>query len=538
MAQRQGAILPLDWKSAIGPLEATLRWASAAMGPAETTLHLHLPDRAGRLRRVLSTGVPRDVDAGAGVRRRRALSDRRNARVDLGRTDGLHLALLPVLSHGRAIGVLEVVAPGAALDERWAVLETIAGQAGVVFPGVGSAADPWPEEDLLVRAARVTRGMVRASSRRDATRSALRFYHELVRHPIAAWVSRDSEPTVQFAGGMGLGSRKRDRLSEELGAIPRWALLTRPGRQELRDRFAQIVGQNDVVVADLDDAILMSVGGAPSQASLDAVGALLAEALRRVATVVMAEQGNERLSERLNMGIAWTAHEFRSPLLAAMAAVERLLGSEDALDRRSLLKQTSRQLKQLSGMVDEVLRLGAEAGRPRLRPRDLVRMVNAAVESCRLQAEGRRFVLEMPDRVVVRAEARQLQAAVANVIRNAVDYSPPWGTVTIRVAVAGGAVVVDVEDQGIGIPESEREVIFDPLTRGSAAVSSSHRGTGLGLFIARRVVEAHGGSIWVESQGGHGSTFHLRLPVGDGQDPSHLSPTPRVVPTLSLVHTS
>jgi two-component system sensor histidine kinase VicK len=102
-----------------------------------------------------------------------------------------------------------------------------------------------------------------------------------------------------------------------------------------------------------------------------------------------------------------------------------------------------------------------------------------------------------------------------NLLRNAVLYSERDGVVTVHVADEGAAVRVSVGDQGPGIPVRERGVIFDPFVRGGAG-SRVSSGSGLGLFITRRVVEAHGGRIWVDSDE-EGATFHVLLPV-DGRE--------------------
>src|SRR6266536_2345466 len=114
----------------------------------------------------------------------------------------------------------------------------------------------------------------------------------------------------------------------------------------------------------------------------------------------------------------------------------------------------------------------------------------------------RRVAVTISTRATVMADGKHIRAAVSNLIRNALQYSPKDSPVSVRV------------DRGPGIPLAEREVIFDPLARGEAG-RASRAGTGLGLFIARRVAEAHDGRIWVESTG-PGATFHLELPAARG----------------------
>ena len=105
-----------------------------------------------------------------------------------------------------------------------------------------------------------------------------------------------------------------------------------------------------------------------------------------------------------------------------------------------------------------------------------------------------RVLLEAPDQLFVRADPQQLRSAIANVVRNALMYSPADSKVRVRVESENRSARVVVRDRGAGIPPEERETVFDPFSRGRAG-GYSRSGSGLGLFIARRVLEAHGGSI-------------------------------------------
>jgi len=127
----------------------------------------------------------------------------------------------------------------------------------------------------------------------------------------------------------------------------------------------------------------------------------------------------------------------------------------------------------------------------------------------------RRVTVTTSTRATVMADGKHIRAAVSNLIRNALQYSPKDRPVSVHVDRGPGCVTLTVKDEGPGIPLAEREVIFDPLARGEAG-RASRAGTGLGLFIARRVAEAHDGRIWVESTG-PGATFHLELPSAGGR---------------------
>ena len=124
-------------------------------------------------------------------------------------------------------------------------------------------------------------------------------------------------------------------------------------------------------------------------------------------------------------------------------------------------------------------------------------------------------MLELPEEPLdAEADGDKLRQILANLVDNAVKFSPNGGKVTVAARRAGEEVVeVRVVDEGIGIPEEERARLFDRFFRASTAVRQQIPGTGLGLYIARAIVEAHGGSIDVESADGQGTTFCVDLPA-------------------------
>lgn len=213
------------------------------------------------------------------------------------------------------------------------------------------------------------------------------------------------------------------------------------------------------------------------------------------------------LRERLDMAMTWTAHELRAPLLGAKAVIGcvREYGNlpEEMAD---LLRRSEEELAGSFEVLDALLRWASGGGRVERRPVDVGRVVREAVASCGVGRE--RLRVSVASRVSIRADGPALRAAVANLIRNALAYSE--AEVEVRVGTAGGDVLVSVSDRGPGVSEEEAEAIFRPFVRGAGG---RRGGRGLGLFIARRIVEAHGGRIWVES-GGDGATFRIRLPAG------------------------
>jgi two-component system sensor histidine kinase VicK len=120
------------------------------------------------------------------------------------------------------------------------------------------------------------------------------------------------------------------------------------------------------------------------------------------------------------------------------------------------------------------------------------------------------------DSAVARVDPAQLRMVLANLIDNAVKYSPQGGTVDVRVEQSNGHIRFFVSDEGIGVPEAERERIFDKFIRLDPEMSRGIGGTGLGLYICRELVGQMGGSIWVSANQPRGSTFAFEIPSAEG----------------------
>jgi len=223
--------------------------------------------------------------------------------------------------------------------------------------------------------------------------------------------------------------------------------------------------------------------------------------------------------DRLRDGISIMAHEVRGPLLATRVAIERAL---QELDRPGgvggLLERAWREIDGIARHVDRLLAWGAGLRDLATEPADLCRVIDQAVESCVLELGQDRVRISRRAFPVVDADADHLRAALANLVRNAMQYSPVLTDINVSIEVIDQAAVVTVEDRGPGVPADEQRSIFDPFVRGSAG----GRGRGIGLFFTRSVVEALGGSIWCESKG-TGASFLMWLPLSTGEVASSAS---------------
>ncbi len=220
------------------------------------------------------------------------------------------------------------------------------------------------------------------------------------------------------------------------------------------------------------------------------------------------------------------AHELRNPLGAVKGYTELLQRrlSQPRPDparvektMRDLNSAVARAERLLDDLAD-VSRL--QTGRFALRRArcDLVDLAAQTVERWRMTAEctpRHSLTLDAPPSAAGWWDAGRLQQVVANLISNALKYSPDGGAVVVRVRDEGGGVLLSVSDQGLGVPPDAREAIFQPFTRavnGARAIP----GEGIGLYVSRQIVEQHGGTLTVDSSVGGGSTFTVRLPKDGG----------------------
>jgi signal transduction histidine kinase len=356
--------------------------------------------------------------------------------------------------------------------------------------------------------------MSSAGSTESALRAAARFVSERFRAPVAVWCASDDSPDLTLIDVRGVGSRKRRELRAALPTMPRGPRSARAPHEAIAREFSRLLlGIDRAEVVDAGDAVML-VGIAPSATSapLGMVAGMLEEALRR-------RSAPEHVggSSRGSLGIAWTAHELRGPLLGVKAALEMmLLEDEDVSDRsrdRERLSHSLDELEQLAGLVDGLLAWGAGAQPLQRRPFDLVELVEDVVSRCTRESGEDRVVVHAPAAAIVRVDPAHLRTAIANVLRNALSFSGPDTKVEVSVDERDGMVVLAVHNEGPAISAGGPS-LFDPFVREDH--DGRHpAGRGLGLFIARRVVEAHGGRIWFES-GQEGTTFYIRLAARRG----------------------
>ncbi len=229
-----------------------------------------------------------------------------------------------------------------------------------------------------------------------------------------------------------------------------------------------------------------------------------------------------RLERARSDFVANISHEYKTPLTAIQGFAETLLGGalEDKENSRRFLEIIRDNVTRLGRLTEDLLKLARiEAGKlqPQFQPVDIGAVIGSSIETMRLSAAQKNLVLEAdcrPDLPPVSGDAGWLQQVLQNLLDNAVRYSPAGERILVKAAAQGSRVVVSVADRGPGIPKAEQDRIFERFYRADSARSRESGGTGLGLSIAKHLVEAHKGTIKVESEVGVGSTFYVFLPTG------------------------
>ncbi|SKC43137.1 sensor histidine kinase [Okibacterium fritillariae] len=247
--------------------------------------------------------------------------------------------------------------------------------------------------------------------------------------------------------------------------------------------------------------------------------------------VLLAEDHTEavRLDEVRRDFIANISHELKTPIGAVSLLAEALEpASDDPVQVRKFAARLSAEAQRLSKITAEIIDLSRLQSADALHQPtlvDLERVVAAAVDRNRVAADatGVTLVAKSAKDAYVYGDEALLVVAVHNLISNAIHYSPAGSRVGVGLRHADDAVEVSVTDQGVGIPEEDRERVFERFFRVDEARSRHTGGTGLGLAIVKHTVQNHGGDVRVWSQVDHGSTFTIRLP-----EASKVTPVPEL----------
>ncbi|HEY6376057.1 MAG TPA: ATP-binding protein, partial [Edaphobacter sp.] len=261
-------------------------------------------------------------------------------------------------------------------------------------------------------------------------------------------------------------------------------------------------------------------GSGTSPEALDAVCGLAAIAIERagaVETLTRVEASRE--SERLrNALLDSVAHELRTPLTSITAAITSLR-SDPLLDRAQseemmqVIEEEAARLNRLVGQAMEMADLDAHDIKLDLQPHPIRDAVDLALETVQAQVRNHPIEIRLPETLpMVEMDLERIAKVLQHLIENAAKYSADGSPIFIGAEVTRGELVTSVADRGVGVDDFERMMIFDKFYRGQGQ-RYRVQGTGMGLAIAKAIVESHGGSIEVTSQPSQGSVFSFHLPL-------------------------
>ena len=231
---------------------------------------------------------------------------------------------------------------------------------------------------------------------------------------------------------------------------------------------------------------------------------------------------NERLREldRLkNEYVGLVSHELRTPLASILGYVEILreegVSGPDADHCAEVIERSARRLLHLVGDLQLLSQIQSGKTAMEFRSTDLADVAACAVEELRPEAQRKHIDLALCATAIPRltVDPARIAQVLGNLLSNAVKFTPEGGRVEVRLGTEEGQVVLAVADTGVGLPVADRERIFERFYRTAIARRQEIQGTGLGLTITRAIVEAHNGTIAVDSDEGRGSTFTVRLPL-------------------------
>jgi PAS domain S-box-containing protein len=342
----------------------------------------------------------------------------------------------------------------------------------------------------------------------------------------------EEAPNAYFSVGVDGRIKRANHRATELLGYSRDELVGRPvfelyadtenGKAKAREVFQRFLAAEEILDEELEmrradgSSVWISLSVRPVR---DKEGQVVASR-----SVVVDITERKRLDQLKDEFIGLISHELRSPLTVITGAVSTVLTEGERLspeETRQLLQDAALEAESLSHMLGNLLELSRQqADRLFLHAEaiNVGKVIQDAIGEIKRQSSAHQFVVDLPRRLPpVEADELRLERILYNLLENAVKYSPQGGEIRVSVRLQEKHLVFAVSDQGIGISPSDQDKLFQPFQRIEDPRLAGVKGAGLGLLVCRRLVEAHGGRIWVESGVGHGSTFFFTMPLSHGR---------------------
>lgn len=293
------------------------------------------------------------------------------------------------------------------------------------------------------------------------------------------------------------------------------------GREELHRRAlaGESIDEKNLEVGDAarGQVLYYDVYYRPVRSGNEASGEIIG-----MVTAVVDVTGRVEAQKQKDNFLTLASHELRTPITSIKGYTELLQRSADFSSNprhKHFLEVIHHQVNHLVRLVNDlvdVTRIERDVLPMHRETFSLGSLASKVAYTLRLVAPTREIKLRTDDKpLMVSADRDQIQGVLGNLVENALKYSPEDQPVEVSVTQGEGEVVAAVRDYGLGVPQDQQHRVFERFYRASNAGSRPRNGLGLGLFIARSVVERHGGRIWVESRQGSGSTFYFALPLAE-----------------------
>jgi two-component system, OmpR family, phosphate regulon sensor histidine kinase PhoR len=539
LATRSAAEEPAAFADAARRLAGGTRMRMDLLGPDGTVLATSSPGGEGVGRSAAGDNLVAEARSGRVAR---------GSRYDAAAGRRILEVAVPVGPAAAPTGVVRVIADTLSADaelarsQRWLLVGFLGWAAAALAAGrVIAGRLARPVADLSRAASRLAEGDVAAaipaadSAELSAFADSIASLREqLVERGLTIGRQDTRQEAVlgsMIEGVLAIDARQRvvgmNRAAAELLGVDPHRAVRRPLQDVIRNpdlrRFALLAidcrepVEDDLVLRGARDRIIRLRGTALRDLSGEG-GAVIV--LNDVTDV-------KRLENVRRDFVANVSHELKTPIASIKGFVETLLdgAADDPADRRRFLDIVARQADRLESIIEDLLALSRieqseEAGNLPREPVPIAELLAAVTADCLPRAADRSIRLELscPDSLVAEVNAPLLEQAVINLVDNAIKYSEPGRTVRLSAdeepaAEGGGAVRIVVEDEGCGIDGEHLPRLFERFYRVDKARSRKLGGTGLGLSIVKHIVQAHDGTVAVQSEPGKGSTFTIRLPT-------------------------
>ncbi|MEI7498134.1 MAG: PAS domain S-box protein [Candidatus Falkowbacteria bacterium] len=315
------------------------------------------------------------------------------------------------------------------------------------------------------------------------------------------------------------GYSEKEALGKKYNKILRFAQESSPGKidEELISRVLstgeiQFMPSKSIIINKNNEKISITESASPLRNDKDEIIGCV---------VVFRDATKEREVDKAKSEfVSLASHQLKTPLTGIMWMTELLLKEKLSLNQGDYVNNVNRSAKKLIRLVDDLLNVShIDTGRKFdivLEKVDLVALIKDVIADNQVSAEKKGVVFRHEhqlNKMIVNVDPEKFKQVIDNLINNAVKYSKTNGNVTVECRKSETDVVIMITDNGIGIPKNQQNRMFEKFFRADNAAKSATDGTGLGLYIAKSIVEAHEGRIWFESSENHGTTFYVKFSI-------------------------